>query len=260
MLRRAGLQLVEVAVLGRVAMRHNCGSHKRRAFADTRGGSRARQPRTSQMTATRIKRTTLRLLGGILVALILSPAMSATTDSAAACANAKADTAAKMVCDSPLLSGLDQEMRRVFSAAASSGAGAAAIRKQQAGWISRRDACVGQPNPATCIRDDYLRRIASIRAASASVRAANPQGTSLGPFAFRCAANHGVLKITYVNVVPALAWVAVGGHTYALEQGLSGSGARYVAGGVSFWEHQGEATWQTTAKGPEITCKRTPAA
>jgi uncharacterized protein len=212
------------------------------------------------MTATRTQRTTLRLLGGILVAPMLSPAMSATIDTAAACANAKAGTAAKMVCDSPLLSGLDREMRRVFTAAASSGAGADAIRKQQVAWLGRRDACVGQPNPATCIRDDYLGRIASIRAASASARAANPQGTSLGPFAFQCAGNHGVLKITYVNVVPALAWVAVGRHTYALEQGMSGSGARYVAGGVSFWEHQGEATWQTTAKGPETTCKRMPAA
>jgi membrane-bound inhibitor of C-type lysozyme len=41
-----------------------------------------------------------------------------------------------------------------------------------------------------------------------------------------------------------------------MEQGVSGSGARYLGNGKVFWEHQGEATWQTSPTARASTCKR----
>lgn len=52
-----------------------------------------------------------------------------------------------------------------------------------------------------------------------------------------------------------IADVAAGGRHYTLTRAVSGSGARYAAGGVEFWEHQGEASLTGAAGGPYQDCR-----
>ena len=162
------------------------------------------------------------------------------------------------MCRTPMLTRLDAELTRLYALATGpkAGAPATAIRNQQAAWLSQREACVKSKTQLECVRDLYLARIASIRAASRSARAADPKGISLGPFAFRCEGLDATLNITYVNADPGLAWITIKDQSYALVQQRSGSGARYEGNGTLFWEHQGEARWRGTTNIPEITCQR----
>jgi uncharacterized protein len=177
-----------------------------------------------------------------------------TTD----CKNTKLRSIERLMCRSPTLTRLDAELDRLYALATGPKAGvsAAAIRKQQPLWDSQRAACVKSKTQAECVRDLYLARIASIRAASRSARSADPKGISLGPFDFRCEGVDAKLAITYVNADPGLAWVTIKDQSYALVQQRSGSGTRYEGNGTLFWEHQGEARWRATTNTPEVTCQR----
>lgn len=48
--------------------------------------------------------------------------------------------------------------------------------------------------------------------------------------------------------------VQLGATTYWLPRAVSGSGARYAAEGIEFWEHQGTATLSGTTGGPFENC------
>ena len=211
------------------------------------------------MISMRAPHSAARCALAIICTVVLScvaPAATAASETVA-CSNAAAGTADRAVCDSSLLSSLDTEVQRLFglAVAAPVGLSAAQVRQQQASWMMARARCTNDPNHVICLRNRYLRRIVALRAESVSARAGESKGTSLGPFVFTCHGS-GVLTITYVNVTPPLAWIAQNGHTYVMEQGMSGSGARYVGNGRVFWEHQGGASWQTSPTAKESTCKR----
>lgn len=207
-----------------------------------------------------ISTPTLHSPGRFALAIIATVSLSSAASAAAppvACTNAATGSMERAVCDSPLLSSLDVEVQRLFNLAVAAPVGASAtqVRQQQATWMTSRARCTHDPHLATCLRNAYLRRIATLRTQSLSARAGDSKGTSLGPFVFTCHGS-GALTITYVNVTPPLAWIAQNGHTYPMEQGMSGSGARYVGNGRVFWEHQGQASWQTSPTARASTCKR----
>ncbi len=174
------------------------------------------------------------------------------------CKNTKLRSIERLMCRTPVLTRLDAELTRLYALATGPKAGspASAIRNEQAAWVSRRAACVKSKTQEECVRDLYLERIASIRAASRAARAADAHGISLGPFAFRCEGQDAMLAITYVNADPGLAWITIKDRSYPLVQQRSGSGTRYEGNGTLFWEHQGEARWRGTTNSPEVTCQR----
>jgi uncharacterized protein len=176
---------------------------------------------------------------------------------AADCGTLPARSIERLVCLSPLLSSLDQEMRRVFAlATAAQGPAASTIRQQQSAWLASRAACAKSKTQEACVRDLYVARIAAIRSESKAARSADGKGTSLGPFAFRCESVDAPLEISYVNVRPGLAWVSIKDQGYLMMQQRSGSGARYEGNGTLFWEAGGEARWRATTDSPEVVCQR----
>ncbi len=78
-----------------------------------------------------------------------------------------------------------------------------------------------------------------------SVAAAIRSGrlTPLGPFFFNCSEDPGDrLVASFYATEPAAMVAEYRGEEALLFQTISGSGARYVSGSTSFWEHQGEVT------------------
>ncbi|MEP6941686.1 MAG: MliC family protein [Betaproteobacteria bacterium] len=164
----------------------------------------------------------------------------------------------RLMCKSATLTALDREMNRVLGLAAR-GAGtaaASALAKDQAAWRSQRAGCATNKTQDACLRELYVSRIAAIRADSRAARSADGDGTSLGPFVFRCEGVPDLLAINYVNVAPDFAWVITGGKGYLMQQQRSGRGARYEGNGTLFWEAQGEARWRPTTASPETLCTR----
>jgi len=161
------------------------------------------------------------------------------------------------MCHSATLTGLDQEMNRLLTlATAGSGPAVSQIREQQVAWGARRAECANSTTQEPCLRELYVSRIAAIRAGSRAARSADTNGTSLGPFAFRCEGVDAPLAISYVNVPPRFAWVTIQDKGYLLVEQRSGSGARYEGNGTLFWEAQGEARWRPTTGSPETVCAR----
>ncbi len=197
------------------------------------------------------------------IALVCLPGLAACADSALAaaagvdCGTLPARSIERLVCRSPLLSGLDQENSRVFAlATAAGGTGARAIRQQESTWLASRAACTKSKTQEACVRDLYVARIAAIRSQSKAARSADGKGTSLGPFVFRCEGIDAPLEISYVNVPPGLAWVRLNDRGSLMVQQRSGSGARYEGNGTLFWEAGGEARWRATTDSPEVVCRR----
>jgi uncharacterized protein len=190
------------------------------------------------------------------LAACADPALAA--DASVDCGALPARSIERLVCRSPLLSSLDQEMNRVLALATAAGTPAAsAIRQQQSTWLASRAACTKSKTQEACVRDLYVARIAAIRSESKAARSADAKGTSLGPFKFRCEGVDAPLEISYVNVRPGLAWVWLKGQGYLMVQQRSGSGARYEGNGTLFWEAGGEARWRATTDSPEVVCQRT---
>jgi uncharacterized protein len=62
-----------------------------------------------------------------------------------------------------------------------------------------------------------------------------------------------VTAVFYSQVEPPAAVITVGDRQFTTFIARSGSGARYVAAGVEFWEHHGEAALKVS--GRSHTCK-----
>jgi uncharacterized protein len=161
-----------------------------------------------------------------LAALLCLSSAGMAADPAADCKTAKLRSIERLMCGSPMLQRLDQELARLYasSTAPKAGAAAPAIRKQQTAWVAQRADCVKSKTQAQCVRDVSLARIAAIRAQSKPARSADDKGISLGPFAFQCDGVQAPLDITFVNTDPGLAWVTIKDRSYPLIQQRSGSG------------------------------------
>jgi len=92
--------------------------------------------------------------------------------------------------------------------------------------------------------------------ACASPQAGNPRpaepqpaaGDLIGPVTFTCDDGSAIMA-TFDNAAePATALLVRGGQQTTLQQGMSGSGARYVGDDITFWNKGRDATveWQGT--------------
>jgi membrane-bound inhibitor of C-type lysozyme len=77
-----------------------------------------------------------------------------------------------------------------------------------------------------------------------------------GPFTFLCGDDPAdVLTARYYNTTPGAMQVERGGTTVLLFETRSASGAHYVSGTTSFWEHQGEVTLEWGNPPTQVICK-----
>jgi len=192
--------------------------------------------------------------GGLVLALTgLAPAVGPGVS----CAAARPRSVEALVCGSPLLASLDAETTRLYRLATGPQEPLVAIvaKQTQRDWLAERNRCLKTAERQTCVRDQYLARIAGLRVVSRAARGDDDRGISLGPFAFRCERTDGLLTVVFVNSDPALLSISQDGRRLTMERAPSGSGARYEGpGDRTFWEHHGEATYRESAAAPEVRC------
>jgi uncharacterized protein len=154
------------------------------------------------------------------------------------------------ICKDAGLAALDRRMADVFAAALQSWPAAVARdqRVTQIGWIRGRNDCWKSKTLRRCVEEHYWTRLYEIQELAGRLK---PPLTAT--FACNGDPAHSTLTAAFYNdLEPQTAVVTVGGAKAVLFLALSGSGSRYTADMVEYWEHQGEATvdWYGTA----LTC------
>lgn len=133
-------------------------------------------------------------------------------------------------------------------------AGAAAQRLE---WVARQQAlaaeaqaCARQPEPSACLAASLARRSVDLRIGLGEIR---PAPSAVG-FVCPQQPETPVSVDYYSQTEPRALRLTVGQQSVLLFAQPSGSGARYGAPPISFWEHQGEATVE--GFGPALICRK----
>lgn len=189
----------------------------------------------------------------ILSLAVLLPlnSLAATAAPTFDCTQASEGSIEALICQSPDLSALDQEMGEVYRQAAAKALHQhpPLLKAEQRGWIKGRDDCWKAADKALCVTDSYRLRIAELQARYQLI-----PGT--GPVFYQCDEQPAKEVIaTFYPTEPATAVVAFGDSTALMYQQPAASGARYAASNESFWEHQGEARVVWGYGAPEMQCK-----
>jgi uncharacterized protein len=157
---------------------------------------------------------------------------------------AKARTAVeKLVCSDAGLSALDRKLAAAYAKGLSPSSqwtdrDTSASRSAQRAWLGERERCMKSADVKGCVTVTYQRRIAELQI----------QNGELGPVpatvAYRCQgiAAQPVSAVFYAKTEPPAAVLTVGDRQVIAFIAPSGSGAKYTAPGVEFWEHHGEAS------------------
>ncbi len=161
----------------------------------------------------------------------------------------------KLICADARLAALDRQMAEVYEKAIK-GWPAAEIGKQKAlqrGWIKGRNDCWKADDKRVCIEDSYRTRTVEIRIQSGQLMAPAPVG-------YQCKGEeHKPFMVTfYRETDPPSAVITFGDDQMIAFAAPAGSGAKYTAANVEFWEHHGDATVDWFGK--KLECKAAAAA
>ncbi|MGH8439145.1 MAG: MliC family protein [Pseudomonas sp.] len=161
----------------------------------------------------------------------------------------KAEGVALKVCQSPQLSKLDRDLaalyKRVLGQADSDSQ--KQLKATQRGWIKGRDECWKASDVDACVLEQYQVRMVKLQIQSGAVWV---------PAAVEFDCNDDSKPFTavfYNQLEPQAAVLTYGGDQTIAIALPSGSGSKYGAQGVEFWEHQGEA--KVKWYGAELTCQ-----
>lgn len=155
----------------------------------------------------------------------------------------------RMTCSDPSLAALDRQLADTYRQALAKGRNASRLRAEQRGWIKGRDDCWKADDAQACVRESYIMRIVDLRIQN---------GLVVVPTAveYRCDDNSKPFSATFYNDEPRAAVITWGDDQAIVPVAPSGSGARYAAHGIEFWEHQGVA--KVDFFGTTLTCKPVP--
>jgi uncharacterized protein len=153
------------------------------------------------------------------------------------CAKAT-DMTEQMVCADPELAQLDGRLAAAYARAGDRpGTDKATLSAAQNGWIKRRNDCWQATDRRHCVLESYETRLVELVVGSGEVVAPAPVQYACGPD------NKPFTAVFYNQLDPKSAVLTYGGDARAIVFAEpSGSGAKYGRDGISFWEHQGEAT------------------
>lgn len=103
---------------------------------------------------------------GAIALLSLSPRLWASEAASYDCSEPSIGTIDAMICRSPALSSLDQQMSEVYAAAQAKAVNEhpASLKSEQRGWLKGRDECWKQDDKNQCVTDAYTQRIAELQA------------------------------------------------------------------------------------------------
>ena len=184
----------------------------------------------------------------LLMPLLAGPALAASFD----CSKAAPGSIEALVCKTPSLSALDEQLAKVYKQAVAKATGKQAntLKAEQRGWLKGRDECWKADDKTRCVTDSYQQRIAELQARYALL-------PGKGPFTFRCNSQPAKeLTATYYPTEPATLLATFAGSTSLMYIQPAASGSKYQGPNVSFWEHQGVAKVVWGYQAPEMACKR----
>lgn len=142
----------------------------------------------------------------------------------------------KMICEDDVLARLDTEMNDIYKQAMAkvSVRMKTTLRNEQRSWIRSRNACPDRD----CVMEYYNKRIDRLKMAIA-------ESAPSGPITFRCSGN---MEFVATFSGPEKATIEIGDTVLRMNRVQSGSGAKYVGGGSTFWTKGSEATLEFRGK------------
>ena len=144
----------------------------------------------------------------------------------------------QLVCKDAGLAALDRKLADAYAKALKGWPANVAQEQRtiQRGWIKGRNDCWKDSDVRACVENEYKTRLVEVQIKGGLVMAPTPVG-------FRCKGEDTpVMAAFYKDTDPPSAVLTVGNDQVIAFVARSGSGARYTAANVEFWEHQGEAT------------------
>ncbi|HQR56878.1 MAG TPA: MliC family protein [Burkholderiaceae bacterium] len=166
------------------------------------------------------------------------------------CRKVKPGSIEALICGDVDLSALDRKLAGVYAAATKKAKNEhpPVLRAEQRGWVKGRNDCWKSAEKRSCVRDEYVRRIAELQAKYRLV-------PSRGPFAFACDGSPAnEVTVTYFETEPSTMIAERGDSVSLMFQQIAASGAKYQGRNESFWEHQGVATITWGYGAPEMRC------
>lgn len=145
----------------------------------------------------------------------------------------------QLICSDEALAALDRSLADTYRVALQNfpQAELASLQAEQRGWIKGRNDCWKAEDVSSCVRLSYQTRIVELQITSGQLIAAEAVG-------YACEGNEGrpFFAAFYSQTTPASVVLTLGNDQLIAFIAPSGSGARYSAAGVEFWEHHGEAS------------------
>ncbi len=173
----------------------------------------------------------------IAVCIFLFPVTANADAPAFDCAGASGQVE-QLICSDENLAALDQELARVYQSAQSAlpQSELPALKVEQRGWIKGRNDCWKAADTLDCVTETYQTRIVELQIRSGELIAPTA-------IAYNCGKDNAepFYAAFYSGTVPASVVLTHGQDQVVAFIAPSGSGAKYVASGVEFWEHHGEA-------------------
>lgn len=162
------------------------------------------------------------------------------------CSKASSPTE-KLICSDKDLAAQDRKLSEIYQKAIqrwTDDGVAAQQRTNQRNWITARNRC---GSARDCVESSYKRRVAEVQIQSGQLTAPKPVD-------YTCQGLSTALTASFYNQTdPPSAVLTMGDKQVIALVAPSGSGAKYTAPGVEFWEHQGEAAVKWS--GSNLTCK-----
>ncbi len=173
----------------------------------------------------------------VIAALLASPVLAQAASPSYDCAKARGEVES-LICADEGLAGLDRRMAEVFGKALERWptAEVANQRAFQRGWIKGRNDCWKSDEVRACVDSAYRTRLVEIQIQSGQLSAPTPVG-----YACDDGDEKPFFVAFYRQTDPPSAVITYGDAQLIALLAPSGSGAKYTAGNVMFWEHHGEA-------------------
>jgi uncharacterized protein/heat shock protein HslJ len=165
------------------------------------------------------------------------------------CAKASGEVE-KLICSDRNLSAMDRKMAEVYAAAMKIWPADIATKERaiQRGWIKGRNDCWKAGDKRACVEENYRTRIVELQIRSGQLMVPNPVD-------YKCSGGEDKpFTVTfYEKTEPPSAVITYGDDQVIAFLVHSGSGKKYVANNMEFWEHHGETSvdWY----GTRITCR-----
>jgi uncharacterized protein len=154
----------------------------------------------------------------------------------------------QLVCKDAGLAALDRKLADAYAKALKGWPANVAQEQRtfQRGWIKGRNDCWKDSDVRACVENEYKTRLVDVQIKGGLVMAPTPVG-------YRCKGEATpVMAAFYKDTDPPSAVLTIGNDQVIAFQARSGSGTKYTAANVEFWEHQGEVTLEWFGK--KLTC------